>query len=74
MKTFPKQRRGLSRYIFKYKEIYVTLTYTAPMSRLIAVHNGPVVDSAPSCVIEAATTPVSQVICANHIVEYDRAT
>ena len=44
------------------------------MSRLIVVHNGPVVDSAPSCVIEAATTPVSQVICANHIVEYDRAT
>lgn len=60
----------------KYTEWYlyiIALTYTAPVIRLVAVHDRPVVDAAQSLPEEAAALENCRVFCAKHMVEYDIA-
>lgn len=53
---------------------FIALTYTAPIPRIVVVHHRPVLDTAPSFAEEATSVSNRQVLCARHIVEYDRAT
>lgn len=52
----------------------IALTYTAPLIRLVVVHDRPVVHTAPSCAVQAAAISNRHVFFAKYIVEYDCAT
>lgn len=51
----------------------VVLTYAAPVSRVVVVHERSVVDHVLSCTAEAAAKIDRRVLCARNCVEYDRA-